>query len=363
MNKILLIGPFSPPITGVSFANDTLYDGLNKRNVTTDYINFSYPTLKENIGKLSLKKILYYLKLYIYIYKVPLYKTIYMTPGQTFFGVLKYVPFILISKALRKETIVHVHGNHLWKEFESLKGVQKKIFDIILSSFDKGIVLSKNLRKNLYPFLKKEKIYDVYNFVEENILDNVTLDAVKNKNLKELNIVFLSNLMKEKGIFDLLESLILLKQNDIPFKAKIAGAIDPVFENELRSLFKNLEKEVEYLGIVRGDDKRDLLINANVFVFPTYYAMEGQPISILEAMATGNIIMTTKHAGIPDIFEEDKNGFYIEKNNPEDIANKLKKISSKLVNYREIMTNNYLETHEKYSTKIFIDKIVEIIKK
>jgi len=31
--------------------------------------------------------------------------------------------------------------------------------------------------------------------------------------------------------------------------------------------------------------------------------MEGQPISILEAMATGNIILTTNHAGIPDIFE------------------------------------------------------------
>ena len=40
--------------------------------------------------------------------------------------------------------------------------------------------------------------------------------------------------------------------------------------------------------------------------------MEGQPISILEAMGFGNVIITTKHAGIPDICS-DKNAVFVEK--------------------------------------------------
>lgn len=361
--KILIIGPFSPPITGVSFANDTLFDGLKKRNINVDYINFSYPTLKEDIGVFSLKKTLYYLRLYLYIYKVFFNKTIYMTPGQTFFGVIKYVPFILMVKILRKETIIHVHGNHLWKEYENLKGIQKKLFNLILSSFNKGIVLSKSLRKNLDPFINNENIYEVYNFVEDNILDKVTLNDINSKKLKKLNIIFLSNLMKEKGIYDFLESLLILKKNGVKFKAKVAGAIDSTSENKLNTLFKNLQEEVDYLGIVRGNNKLKLLLNSNVFVFPTYYAMEGQPITILEAMATGNIIMTTKHAGIPDIFNEKKNGVYIEKNDPNDIAIKLQALSNSLDGYNNVVHNNYLEASTKYSTKIFIDKIIKIIKK
>ena len=361
--KVLIIGPFSPPITGVSFANDTLLEGLKGSNHNVDFINYSYPNLNEDIGKLSLKKVLHYFYLYFYIYKIPKSDTIYMTPGQTFFGVLKYYPFILISIIFKKETIIHVHGDYLWKEFENLKGANQKIFHHVLSKFNKGIVLSPKLRRNLNPFLKKNNIYEVYNFVEDNILNNITLTDIKNKNLKELNIVFLSNLMIEKGIFDLLEALLLLKNKNIPFKASIAGAIDISSKKELDVLFIKLQKEVKYLGVVKNNAKLKLLLNSNIFVFPTYYTMEGQPISILEAMATGNIIITTMHAGIPDIFNENINGIYVEKNNPKDIAKKLETISLDIHKYSHITTNNHLESKKKYTTQKFISNILEIIQK
>ena len=361
--KVLIIGPFSPPITGVSFANDTLIKGLKGYNLTVDFIDYSYPTLSEDIGKLSLKKILYYFKLYFYAYKIPKSNTIYMTPGQTFFGVLKYYPFILISKIFKKETIIHVHGDYLWKEFKNLKGVKQNIFRFVLSKFNKGIVLSPKLRRNLKPFLKDDNIYEVYNFVENNIFNKVTLTDIQNKNIKELNIVYLSNLIKEKGIFDLLESLLLLKNKNISFNASIAGAIGSSSKKELDIFFRKLKKDVKYLGVVRNDAKLKLLLNSNIFVFPTFYKMEGQPISILEAMATGNIIMTTDHAGISDIFNENKNGVFIEKNNPKDIAKKLETISLDIQKYTHITINNHLESKKKYTTQNFVSNILEIIKK
>ena len=47
----------------------------------------------------------------------------------------------------------------------------------------------------------------------------------------------------------------------------------------------------------------------DVFVLLTRYPNEGQPISILEAMGNGMVVITTDHAGIPDIVEDGVNGF------------------------------------------------------
>ena len=124
----------------------------------------------------------------------------------------------------------------------------------------------------------------------------------------------------------------------------------------------NTSSNIDYLGLVYGEEKKNLLDWGNVFVFPTYYAMEGQPISIFEAMATGNVIVTTKHAGIPDVFEEGVNGFYVDKKSPESIFNKLHLISKDLNKYQVISKKNASEAFEKYKVKIFIDKLYNIFK-
>lgn len=62
-----------------------------------------------------------------------------------------------------------------------------------------------------------------------------------------------------------------------------------------------LEEYITYHGIVGGESKRNLLKECYIFALPTRYPNEGQPISILEAMGNGMFIISTDHAGIPDI--------------------------------------------------------------
>jgi glycosyltransferase involved in cell wall biosynthesis len=357
--KVLLIGPLPDPITGVSLANKIVVNHLPEyTNVQIDTINTSYSVLKEDIGKFNFQKTLFYVKQYKELYKIKKADKIYMTIGQTFFGVLKYYPYFLYAKLLKKKIVVHIHGNHLWKEYQDLKGIKKKIFYSILSMSDKGIVLSKSLEKNMLPFTEKEDIYILENFVEDFLFDDI-----KSKQFDGLKIIFLSNLMLEKGIVDLLEALLILQERGISFQAKIAGGIDSSMQDEINIYFEQLKDNVEYLGLVYGDDKKELLEWGNVFVFPTYYTMEGQPISIFEAMATGNIILTTKHAGIPDVFEENINGFYVDKKSPISIADKLTKMSRDLLNYKYMSENNMHEAKEKYRVENFISKLNDILEK
>ena len=165
--------------------------------------------------------------------------------------------------------------------------------------------------------------------------------------------------MEEKGIFSLLEALLKLETEGIEYEARIAGNIDAKNKEKVKRYFNSL-KYASYEGVVKGQDKRNLLLWANIFILPTWYSMEGQPISILEGMATANLILTTNHAGIPDIFKDNTNGFYVEKKNPESITEAVLKIAKNVEATREIQLYNFNEAREKYKVKSFIKNAISI---
>ena len=360
--KILLIGPLPPPIHGVGLANKVILEQLPLINnkIKIKYINTQHPIFKDNIGKFSLSKVLFHIRQYKFL-RILKVDIVYITPSLTFLGVLKYAPFIFFSSLLNKKMIVHIHGDYLWLEYKRISTIKKQLLKTIISKFDKGIALSPLLSRNLIPFLPGKDIHVLPNFVEDFIFTSTIENKMKN-NFDKLRILFLSNLMKEKGIFDLLEALLILKQRNIDFVANIAGEIDTKYEQVINKYLDTLEGYVSYFGVVQGKNKKELFIESNTFVFPTYYKMEGQPISLLEAMATGNILITTKHAGIPDIFTENINGYYIDKKNPQSIAEKLIWLSTNLHNQRKIAQHNYKEAQNKYRMNKFISSLNDIFK-
>ena len=354
--RIAIIGPFPGPIKGVSLSNITIFNAFIDRGINTIKINTeSSDDVKTDFGTFTLSK-LKFIKCYFASYKILFSDIVYITIGISFFGVLKYAPFILLSKVLNKKLIVHVHSDHLKNEYLLLNGVKKVIFHKLLSLFDKGIVLSESLIDNLSPFLDSSKIYCVYNFYEDKlILDQKEIQY--NKDFSEVRLFYMSNLIKEKGINNLLESIQMLNNDGIYPKLKIAG--NKVLSNNLDNLLSEL-KNVEYVGVVLNEKKSDLLLWGNVFCLPTYYSMEGQPISIIESMAFNNFILTTKHAGIPDICSE-QNAVFCNKNDSLDLYKKLLFIYK---NWNEIQSkaiSNGVLAREKFTEKAFIDKIEKIV--
>jgi len=354
--KLLIIGPFPEPTTGVSLANKVVKEILEESAIfSVGVINTSYTRFDEAIGKFSVHKLLFNLAFFPKVFRIFRYDSIYITPGQTFFGIVKYTLFILFASFLKKELIIHVHGNHLGREYKDLKGIKKSIFKTLVSRFTKGIVLSKSLKNNLTPFLNEEDIHVLPNFAQNYLISDTPLEDGE-----DLRIIYLSNLMKEKGIFDLLETLKKLEANKIPYKARIAGAIDQLQAKEIEQYFENLIN-TQYIGIVQGDRKKELLDWGNVFVLPTFYKMEGQPISILEAMATKNVIITTRHAGIPDVVVENKNGLFVEKRNASDIYNKLVFLKNNRTTIQYISNYNYQYFNANFTKDQFKKCLLDIL--
>jgi glycosyltransferase involved in cell wall biosynthesis len=115
-----------------------------------------------------------------------------------------------------------------------------------------------------------------------------------------------------KGIYDFLEMLRELHHTHVAFKAIIAGGegdvtIDQVIHYTLKEGFN---EKVEVLGSVTGAAKWDIFHSSNIFVLPSHN--ECFPLTILEAMSAGLPVIATRIGGVPDMIQQEQDGFIVE---------------------------------------------------
>ncbi len=350
-----MIGPFPDPTTGVSLANEVVKSILGEQDsYAVSHVNTSYSRFDENVGGFTLHKLFFNLKFYFNFWRVLGCDILYITPGQSFFGVLKYSGFIVLGALWRKQIITHIHGNHLATAYGKLRGIKQWVFKTLVSKTTKGIVLSESLRPNMEHFIITEDTYVLPNFAEDYLHNEIG-----KKTYTDLRVIYLSNLMKEKGILDVIDALKKLEENNIAYTARIAGSIDQEHKQRILEEIEKLDN-VQYLGVVRGDDKKELLQWGTTFVLPTYYTMEGQPISILEALATGNAIITTRHAGIPDVIKDNVHGFFVAKKNPKELYEKLAYLAGNPKKMEELGKGNTVFFKENFTKEIFKSRLLDI---
>lgn len=75
-------------------------------------------------------------------------------------------------------------------------------------------------------------------------------------------------------------------------------------EREMSEINRGARVRVRWVKGAKGADKAALFRGAHLFVLPTRYAVEAQPLVLLEAMASGCAIITTRAGEIPTILDE-----------------------------------------------------------
>lgn len=111
-------------------------------------------------------------------------------------------------------------------------------------------------------------------------------------------IVFLSRLDHIKGLDRLLPAISALAMGRDNFTMVIAGSGEREYEAHVRDLVlaHGLQEKVIFTGFVQGQDKMDLLRDADVFVLPSYHENFG--IAVIEAMAVGAPVVISNNVGI-----------------------------------------------------------------
>lgn len=132
-----------------------------------------------------------------------------------------------------------------------------------------------------------------------------------------VRLLFMAHCMTEKGIFDALEAVVLAnrtlieQQAAVRIKLLVAGTFVSAAE---RARFDELltrpefEAAVEYLGFISGEGKERALQQCDLFCFPTYYLGENQPVNLIEAMAYGLPIITTRWRSLSEMLPQEYPG-------------------------------------------------------
>jgi len=172
-------------------------------------------------------------------------------------------------------------------------------------------------------------------------------------------LLFLSRLVKEKGAQELLEAFLILQASQPDLTLTIAGD-GPEYHNLDRWVKEHrLGHRIVLTGYLRGEAKAHALIDADIFVFPSYYG-DGCPVSLLEAMAAGLAVVTTPVGGIPDFFVDGKNGSLLDAVSPASIADGILKLLRDKHLLGIIRENNRLTAWKNYDAATITVGIEEI---
>jgi len=142
-------------------------------------------------------------------------------------------------------------------------------------------------------------------------------------------ILFLSNMLKEKGPLVLLEALAMVAEQGVRFEAQFVGAWRPPISEELfaaRVHALGLQDSVTLPGPVYGEAKNRLFADADLFVLPTYYRHEALPLAVIEAMMHGRAIITTRIGALPELISDQDTGELVKPGNVGDLASAIEKL-------------------------------------
>jgi glycosyltransferase involved in cell wall biosynthesis len=154
-------------------------------------------------------------------------------------------------------------------------------------------------------------------------------------------VLFLAHCTREKGLFDAIEAVALANAElrrrgslvEMQLTAAgefIAAAERAEFDQRVQQADLQLrdgQPAVRYAGFVSGESKRRVFEESDGFCFPTYYHAENFALVVIEAMAFGLPVVTTRWRSIPEILPEGYSGL-VDIHAPEQVAVALLRVAT-----------------------------------
>jgi len=146
-----------------------------------------------------------------------------------------------------------------------------------------------------------------------------------NKLLENINILSVARLTYHKGLFGLVDAMKILKDRKYNFKLTIVGD-GPLYNPILKKIKMNgLQNDIEIIKWIPYSKMPEFYNKCDVFILNSIIEVVG--ISVLEAMACGKPVIVTNVGGMPDFVIDGKNGYIVNPNDPNDLAEKMERLS------------------------------------
>lgn len=210
--------------------------------------------------------------------------------------------------------------NHVGGEFDKFyrKNVFTKICIRITIRFPNALLIGSSYWSNYFQELfPKTKVYSVPNPIIAKVYHRKDLTGSPDKFV----VTSLFRLVKEKGVYELMTVIEAICAVHSHVEFVIIGG-GPMLEEIRTKLSTKIQTgQVRVLGFVDDETKISEICKSDAYLMLTYFDL--MPISIMEAMAAGKPVLSTRVGGIPDLVEDGKNGFLFEIGETEEVITKL----------------------------------------
>lgn len=146
---------------------------------------------------------------------------------------------------------------------------------------------------------------------------------------RPIQFISVCRLVEKKGIDSALRALAFLRRDkpDTDWHYTIVG--DGPLYQDLMLLSHNLglDDHVTFTGARPHEEVKARLADSHAFVLPSITAsdgdVEGVPVSLMEAMAAGLVVISSRHSGIPELIEDRSGGFLSDENDVRSLADNI----------------------------------------
>ena len=344
--KVLIIGP-SPTKSKGGMA--TVIEEIAKDQKLNE--QFDIDIYESYIDGNKLKVLLFSAISFIRFYFTKRNYDIYHIHAASYGSTFRKGLYVKTAKRWGKKVILHIHGAEYMKFFEGLSDRKKQKVNDILKACDMVIALSPDWKK---------KFDSTFGLSNCEVLENgINVDrlkpAISDSSDHPHSFLMLGRLGERKGTYDLIDAIENVSKKIPDIKCYLAGDGD-IDKCSLIIKEKHLDNNISIEGWVDFDKKIKLLKRSSVLVLPSYN--EGLPMSILEGMACGKAIISSRVGAIPEVIKAE-NGILIDAGDVEALADALVKCCTNIELVTLMGKANLEKVQNDFSMTVMHEKLAE----
>jgi len=324
--------------TGANIGNKVTYDLLkNDLDITVVDLGIKdFNPVEKGWAhtKYNIKILIHYFQKLFYLRKLVKknnYYYFYFLPGSAAKGHLRDVLCVWMVRKYVKKIIVHNRNGNFHAIYT--RKWHARLTRYFTRSIDMFIFLSENLRALTNGFIPVEKTRVIFNPIDEEVMctrQETDAKITNRESRNGLQVLFLSNMILSKGYMDLAKAAAMLLGDGLNnFKMHFLGRWNSTAdENDMRKFINDngLVNHIQLHGKVTDRNiVKQFILNSDLFVLPTYYPVEAQPRSIIEALNAATPVIATRHASIPEVITNECQGILVDKCAPRQIADAVHK--------------------------------------
>lgn len=347
-----------PPVHGAALCNKNVIESAYiKAKFKTKINRINFNNTLEDMQRKSLFKLFKVIPLFLGLLKELIFfrpDVVYFTLSPLGSAFKRDVLFIALLKLFNRNIVYHLHGKGIANiRSQSLLFLYRFVF-----KNSTIICLTPTLAEDVAGVKGNANIEICPNGIEFN-------DSFRGirKYDEKIKLLFLSNLLPLKGINVYLDAAATLIAAGVNIEVNIAGPFNDKFkQSTLDNILKNnalLADKLIYHGAVDGEIKWQLLAQSHLLVHPTFN--DALPLVLIEALASGCLVISTMEGGIPDILEDKPFAFLMEKPDSDILSAMVEHLIQEHVFTKDLSNKAIAEFEKKYTLATFERRIAQIL--